>query len=344
MVWRLEDAMANEQNPLRLGLLEQFWLESAIASSLPFETYKRLQFTVTRVNRLGLTKPGWVDIGEGYGEATIGLDTIQEQMYKMGRHIDIPLEYTMLDGEFVDPVVLNVEATYKSMVYEFNEGFVNGPNVIGFAAPTEDQAAMIGIDRRIKDLTNESGLGDAVVETASAAGSPLGPLATAAEREEVFSAMDTALYFLDGKAADFGLANKDFLLSYNSGLRSSGTSGVEAYLGHHRDRQNVWYDTYKNVPIFDVGFKADQATQVIGNDRTIGSDTTCMNPGLFFVKTGLGTHVGAVEFAPLSTREVNELEGTPVMRIKVDWTLGLYIPHVRSMSKVDGIQALLAAT
>ena len=63
-MWTIAEAALNEKDPLRMGVLMLFWLESNIMASIPFFTVNRLGISMTRQVRTSLTKPGWVAIGE----------------------------------------------------------------------------------------------------------------------------------------------------------------------------------------------------------------------------------------------------------------------------------------
>ena len=68
-MWTIAQAALNEKDPLRMGVLMMFWLESNIMASIPFFTVNRLGISMTRQVRTSLTKPGWVAIGEAYGKS-----------------------------------------------------------------------------------------------------------------------------------------------------------------------------------------------------------------------------------------------------------------------------------
>ena len=83
-MWTIAQAALNEKDPLRMGVLMMFWLESNIMASIPFFTVNRLGISMTRQVRTSLTKPGWVAIGEAYGKSTAQLEQVEETVFKLG--------------------------------------------------------------------------------------------------------------------------------------------------------------------------------------------------------------------------------------------------------------------
>lgn len=324
-MWRLVDAMQNEKSPLRMGVLQVFWFESNAMAVVEFETYPRLDVTIQRLLRTSLTKPGWVAIRDSYSEATPEFDPVTEQTYKIGRDIDTPRDYPVLEGQYEDLRALGTEASLKAIAYEFNEGFINGPyvNSDGSANPN----AFTGIRQRIKDYSLQSGLSDAL--NALTAQTNFGPTASSANRQTVFDSLNKAIYFVDGHQPDWAFSNKDFLLALESALRR------ENLFNQNRDQFDRFVYKWRGVEFYDIGLKADQVTQIITNTEN-GADGT----SVFFGKNGVETHFWCWEAIPLDVRDLGELPTAPVLRTRIDWTLGLLNPHPRALAQVQNILAL----
>lgn len=328
MAWTLADAIANEKDPLRKGVLQVFWLESNLMAALPWETYKKLRITVTRLNRLSLTKPGWVPMGSAYGEATPNFDTLQEEAMKLGRDIDTIREYAELEGEYEDLRALGAEAALKAIVYEYNEAVINGPNVNTDGSSNPN--AIIGIRQRIEDLDGQQGLADVKLAT-EANGTLFGPTATSANANTVLDTLNRSIYFIDGHAPDWSFVNQTFLLALESQLRRNGLFATT------RDQYERMVYVYRDVPFYDVGRKVDQSTAIIGDDEVQGTSADATS--VFFGRNGIDTHFGGWEMSPLDVRDLGELQGSPLFRTRVDWVIGLGNWHPRALSRVVGIRA-----
>lgn len=323
-MWRLVDAIQNEKSPLRLGVLQTFWFESNAMAVVPFETYPRLDVMVQRLNRLSLTKPGWVNIRDAYSEATPEFDPVQEQAYKLGRDVDTPRDYPVLEGQYEDLRALAVEASLKSIAYEFNEAFVNGPNIN--ADGSANPLAFTGLRTRVKNYSVQSGLGNALnaLTTATA----FGPTASSANRQSVMDALNTAIYYVDAHQPDWAMASDDFLLALESALRR------ENLFNQNRDQFDRFVYRWRGVEFYDIGLKSDQATKIIPSNEN-GSDGT----SVFFGKNGVETHFWAWEAVPLDVRDIGELNTAAILRTRIDWTLGLLNPHPRALAQVNNILA-----
>lgn len=332
MVWTLADAVANEQDPFRRGVLSVFWMESNLMAALPWETINRLKIEMRRIARLGLTKSSWVAIDAALTTATINLDSLEEEVFKLGRDVDIPRDLANLDGQFEDPMTLNVEAHLKSMAYEFNDAVINGPNV----GPNQaaDANAITGLSVRAGQIAALAGLADAVVNSgASGTPTPFGPTASSANRHTTLDAIDQAMYFIDGHSPDWGACNDSLLRAFNSALRREGTLFAQT-----RDQFGRWVNEYRSVPIYDAGLLYDQTTRVITNSENPNGGAANQT-SLYLVKNGVASHTHGFEKEPLSTRDLGELQTAPRLRTRIEWLIGLAVWHTRALSRVQQIQA-----
>src|SRR5262245_2982393 len=311
-----------------MGVLMLFWLESNVMASIPFFTVNRLGISMTRQVRLSLTKPGWATIGEAYGQSTAHLEQVEETVFKLGRDIDIPKGLENLDGQFEDPRVLMTETESKTLTYEFNEASINGPFIGAGGVALANAPA--GIRTRINDVAGEAGLQDSLLAPGGAA-TPFGPTATPLNRHAVLDAMNRSMYFLDGKRPDSAYCNKTFLLALESAFRR------EQLFSITRDQYERIVYTFRDCPIYDVGTKADQVTPIITDVEAFAAASNCTS--IYFAKTGVRTHFHGWEKEPLDVRDLGELQTEPVMRTRVDWSPGLASWHVRSLARVQGIQA-----
>lgn len=330
MPWTLADAVANEQDPFRRGVLSVFWMESNLMAALPWETINRLKVEMRRIARLSLTKSSWVAIDASLTTATVNLDTLEEEVFKLGRDVDIPRDLANLDGQFEDPSVINVEANLKAMAYEANDVIVNGPNV----GPLQDADAhaLTGLSVRAQQLSALSGLADAVV-TATAGGVLFGPTASSANRHTVLDAIDQSFYFIDGHSPDWGVCNDSLLRALNSALRREGTLFAQT-----RDQFGRWVNELRGVPLYDAGLLFDQVTRIITNAEN-PTGGAADQTSLYFVKNGVASHCHGFEKEPLSVRDLGELQTAPRLRTRIEWLIGLAAWHTRGISRVQAIRA-----
>ena len=332
MAWTLINAIQNEQDPYRQGILQTFWMESNLMAAVVFETINRLRMELRRVGRLSLTKSSWVGIDASYTAATVDIEALEEQVFKLGRDIDIPRDLADLDGQFEDPRVLNAEANLKAMAYEFNEAVVNGPNV-GGSTGTNNPFAPIGIRNRVLQIAQLAGLSAAIQHTA-AAGTAFGPSASSANRNTVWDSINKSVYFVREKRPDFGVCNDSLMLAMESAARR------EAWFSNERDQYERWISTFRGIPIYDAGLKVDQVTKIITDTELCQNGATSTSTSLFWVKNGVATDFMCFEKSPgLDTRDLGELQTGPTLRTRIDWLLGFGNWHPRSLAQVASIQA-----
>jgi len=301
------------------------WMESNIMAAIPWTTWNRLSVEMTRHVRTSLTKPGWVAIGDTYATADAHLDRVQEQPFLLGRDIDVPKHLMDVDGQFEDPMALKTELTMKEFAYEFNEAAINGPMINSDGSNNPN--ALVGIRQRIEDLDGLPGL--ALVK--SGATTLFGPTAQTANRHTVLDELNAAMYFIDGKRPDCAFLNDTLLLAIESAFRREGL------FADSRDAYERIVYTFRNVPLYDVGLKANQTDKIITDTEVLGGNAD--NTSIYFVKTGEKTHFHGWERSALDTRDLGELQTSAVVRRRVDWQPGLANWHVRSLARVEGIRA-----
>lgn len=331
--WTLAQAALNEKDPLKMGILMTFWLESNAMACGPWITVPRINVSMTYQDRLSLSNtPLWAAIGDTYGTSLPQLVTKEEQSFLLGKDIDVPRQLIGLEGQFEDPRVLAVETSMKEFAYWFNDAFINGPNVN--ADGTANPNAPTGIRQRIVDLDSLAGLGNVQTFVGGNAGNgtAFGPTASSANRQAVLDALNLSIYTVDTKRPDWGFLNQTLLLAIESAFRREGL------FTQYRDQYERIVYTYREIPLYDIGLKADQVTQIITDTETQGNVSTATS--VYFGKNGVRTHFHFWEKASLDTRDLGEVQtGAPRMRTRVDWEPAMANWHQRALTRVGGILA-----
>ena len=255
-MWTIAEAALNEKDPLRMGVLMLFWLESNIMASIPFFTVNRLGISMTRQVRTSLTKPGWVAIGEAYGKSTAHLEQVEETVFKLGpghRHPQGPGEPRRPvrrpprpdDRDRAEDADLRVQrGRGQRPLHREPAGAALANAPAGHPHPDQRRG------RR------GPGLQDASWPPGHDS-TPFGPTATSLNRHAVLDAINRSMYFLDGKRPDAGYCNKTFLLALEIAFRR------EQLFAITRDQYERIVYTFRDCPIYDVGVKADQVTPII---------------------------------------------------------------------------------
>ena len=331
--WTIAQAALNEKDPLRMGILFTLWMESNAMACAPWITIPRLSVSMTYQKRTSLSMtPGWAAIGDTYSSGNPELTTKEEQPFLLGRDIYVPKHLIGLEGQFEDPRVLAVETAMKEFAYWWNDTFINGPNVNSDG--TANANAPTGISRRIDDLDSLTGLSDLKVIVGGDAGNgtAFGATASSANRQAVLDALNLAIYTVDTKRPDWGFCNQTLLLGIESAFRREGLFATT------RDQYERIVYTYREIPLYDIGLKADQSTKIIADTETQGTSSDCTS--IYFGKNGVRTHFHFWEKSVLDARDMGETQaGGARMLTRVDWEPAMANWHPRSLSRVAGIRA-----
>ena len=326
--WTVAQAALNEKDPLKMGIMMTFWMESNAMAAIPWITIPRLSVSMTYQRRLSLTKPGWAVIGGTYTSANPELTTKEEQPFLLGRDIDTAKHLVGLEGQFEDPRSLAVEEAMKEFAYEFNEAFINGPAIN--ADGTNNPNALTGVRERVAANAALTGLADLQVSV-SANGTAFGPTASSANRHAVLDSLNRAIYTVDTKRPDWGFCNDTLLLAIESAFRREGL------FANTRDQYERIVSTFREIPLYDIGLKANQADKIITDTENQG--TSAVSTSIYFGKNGVRTHFHGWEKSTLDVRDLGEINSGPTLRTRVDWEPALADWHPRCLARVRGILA-----
>jgi hypothetical protein len=101
------------------------------------------------------------------------------------------------------------------------------------------------------------------------------------------------------------------------------------------DREiNQW----RNMPFVDAGFAdMDGAAYVIANDHDVPGAST-QTTSIYFLLLDPDKHLGVLQTRGLDVRKIGELQTAPVIRYRIDWTLGVVVWGRRSLVRVRNLR------
>jgi len=119
-------------------------------------------------------------------------------------------------------------------------------------------------------------------------------------------------------------------------LRTLGTSGG---LNIVTDQFNRSVEAYKGCPIYDIGYKTDQATRIISNVETANGalDTGGTFTSVYAVNYGPG-HFQGWQFGPVNVQDLGLLNSGVIYRTLVDWAGGFINQSNRSLGRLFNIK------
>lgn len=288
-----------------------------------------------------LPTPNWSPLN---AEGVVSLGTpnpYQEVAYIIRNYVDVDKNYVLDQNQIVEPRSVQAQAVLKAIAYDFNFQFINNNHVSG------NQNAPVGIRYRIDNPSTYGVRTAAKIDAGGVDLSAAGITATTANNFIEF--VDQLLWSVDapnGNASGINnpagpnpgvvlYMNDTMLRRFRKALRLMGTSGG---LDITQDSFNRSIESYKGCPIYDIGYKIDQATRIITTTETnAGVDGASTFTSIYAVNYGPGHFMGW-QFGPLNVQDLGLLNSGVIYRTLVDWAGGLINQSNRSIGRLYDIK------
>jgi hypothetical protein len=306
------------------GVIQGLLVNSRVMQIIPWANIAALNITVTRWATLPTN--AFRKFNGTYAESAGTFEQLQETVYPIGGYTDVDTMALKDKTKFNDPKAEQLEMRIASMSYTFNDYFING-------SQATDPDGFTGIKNRIATLP--------AAQSILAATNGLDVKASTANQNIFLDLLDQLLYAIDngsgqGQLGIFG--NAKSTLGLWSTLRRLGV------LDQSRDMFGREIDAYKGVPLYDIGKKSDQSTEIITNTEVAGaSGAVCTS--LYVVKMAPsngnadsgGQWLHGIQEAPMEVIDHGRLQTAPAERVEIDWPIGLAHFHKRTMARLSGV-------
>lgn len=323
-MFTLVDLSMIETDVLRKSVIDTFMMEAPLSELVPWETIGALATGIVRMQ--DLPSVGFRKINQGWDESTGHFEQTVETIALMGADIDTDKAIARAKNTIADARAIQQTMMMKAMAYSFNDKFINGD-------PVTDITEFKGISKRVDDMYTE-GYTDQYIDVELDT-STEGILHDSDSRHRFLNKLDELIYSIKGHQPDFLLMNRKTLLAIRSLLR------MEKLLDTTKDFFDRKVDTYSNCRMIDIGTKANQTTEIIGNTESLGEGST--ETSIYAVKFGIGEFLWGIQEYPMEVEDLGELQEAPKFRTRVDWPLGLAMIDPRSIGRLYGIIPTTAA-
>lgn len=306
---------ANEGKYLISTVADYFLMESMMLQLIPWESSAELATAIPFMTSLPTVT--WRKLNASYSESTGKFGIKTEDKYIYGHDIDVDVVLVRANPE---NRTRQRRASAKAMAFEFNDQFINGD-------PTNDEFK--GLSSRVDDVYDD-GYTDQYIDAGSSVAGR-GILYDTTERHAFIDNVAKLIHVISAHKPDGLMMNAKMYLAFESAMRR------ESLLKQTEDMFGRIINSFQNVPLIDVGVKADQTTEIITNTETLsgGTDET----SIYAVKYGDGEYFWGVQQAPLDVRDLGEVDDKPVYRDRVEWVVGLATSNPRSIARAYGFVA-----
>lgn len=314
----LADVMKQSKEPMQKAFVSDLLRFSNLLATVPFDTVEGVNVAGTRWQTL--PGAGFRKYGAGYTESSGTIEEVVETLALLGGDVKIDKVGEKVKSALESALITNMKMKAKSIAFAFNDAFINGDHGV-------NPDSFEGLKKRISNMPARQS-----IDLASA-GDALKVKASAATMNTFIDAIHQAIKVVDG--ATHIICNENTHIQFGSVLRNLGlANSIELY-----DRK--WL-TFGDVPLIDVGLKADKSSEIIASTEDPGdggNDATSIyvvrmdgDDGLRGIQlNGMGPDV----YDPLNG---GESETGPQFIRRIDWAVGLYNLSNYSIARVKGFK------
>jgi hypothetical protein len=322
-----------EKDPLAKYMEIQILRECKAMNFVPFENVDSLQVRALMWTQLP-TGGGWRALNEGYASAEDGqLGEEWEALYGFGGDITFDKIISKIKNTIKDPVQLQVDGKLKAMSIQWNDKLINGDIAV-------DPKAFNGLKKRVAGMPTRQ----TVWWTALTSSAGLDPTASAANARRFINTLRKAWKFCNGGKVDAILCNEDFILGFSAALTYAQTQGN--YLDTTKDQWDQEWVTYRGKPLVDMGYLADQATEILPVSE-LGGDSSANTHSQYLVSfnTVEGIHgIQLNNFTAYDPLGGTEMESKPSQLRRIDWWNGIASFGTRGIVRVKNLLKLASWT
>jgi len=322
MAYLLADYGRLAVDPLKKAVVDVYRRESMIMDRLTFESANKLAIEIIRTKTLPTVS--WRKIGGTFSESKATFEPIQERVFMAGGYIDVDKALVKADS-IINQRAVQSDAFVTSLAYEFNDKLINGNPESNVDAPT-------GLwYRLVKDFD--------AAQTILGGGLDISPDATglSANFDIYLDRIAELVHAVDGHKADLLVMNSTLYLRTVSALRQKGLFATT------QDSYGRTVATWGpgGPEIIDLGVKADQATNIIGNVELVDGSALTGNyaTSVYAAKLGMDKYLCGFQEYDMDVADIGLLESGVAFRTVVDWPMGIYMVNPRSVARLVGIIA-----
>lgn len=301
-----------ETEPLKKGIFTNIIRDAQIFEKIPFENVSSLRVMATRWAKLP-TGGAFRKLNGSYTASEEGqVEQVEESLFGFGGEITYDRVIDKLTNFIENPITVQTKMKVKALAYNWKDYFINGDHAV-------DPDGFEGLKKRVSNLPSRQ----KVCWTTSATAAPLDPTASTANARRYLDVLDIIAHYCNGNQVNAYFANEAQILGIGRVMRYLQLNGN--MLDVSKDTVGREFLTYKGKPVFDMGYKADQSTEIITNTEVAGdagADSTSLYACSFDKEQGIyGIQLEPMKvYDPLNGAESSS---SPSVLRRIDWWNGL---------------------
>jgi hypothetical protein len=308
---------ANAGNYLVAGIADWFCRGNPIAQKLVWQTNPELSAQITAFKTLPTV--GTRKVNATFSDSTGTFQQKTEGKYIFGNYIQVDTVLAKANPK-LRQIYREMEA--KAMSFKFNDMFINGD-------PASDEFK--GLKKRVDDIYAMGGVFTEQYIDGGSGTTGRGINYDSTERQYFLDKLNQLIYAISDGEVDGLAMNSKMYLCFESLFRR------ENLFNQSKDQYDRVINTFKNIPLIDMGLNADQSTEVITNSETLsgGTDET----SIYAYRLGEDKYLWGLQQEDLQVIDQGILQTAPKYSDLVQWVVGLAHSNPKSIARAYGFVA-----
>jgi hypothetical protein len=325
-------------NPRAKAVLRGILEPGEVWDKLPVMKVDSLEVRNRRWN--ALPTPSFAHVGDSYGSGGGKTEAISFGLKVLGHDLDIPKVFDEETAHIVDPRALQTDMVLTGLAYLLNDTLFNGDESV-------DARKFDGLKRISTDLPSRQILDAATFAPTSGASflDLRNGGADSATRHAFLDILAKAHRRLERDGRNNASGGTDTfargaLMVMNENLYDLVEAMVrrEGLLRVTTDQFDRTINAWRGIPFVDAGFKdMNGVNYILNNDHDVPG-ATVPTTSIYFLLLDPEKHIGVLQARGLDVRKIGELQTAPVVRYRIDWTLGVVCWGKRSMVRIRDLR------
>jgi hypothetical protein len=308
MAYTLAQLSKVTADPIKKYVIQNMLRDMKASEILPYHDVNSLKTTALRWRTL--PSVAFRDLGSDYTEDTTGdVEEVWESLYILGGLVKFDRVFGKVGNTIVDPKKLIMDMKLKSLALTWNDYFINGDLAV-------DPLGFQGLKKRISLMPARQKI------NAKASDSGLDVTASAATVNSFWTKVETAHRYCNSGNVSGIFTNEAMLLGLGRSLRYIASAG-----GHFLDVGKDSFDrqqlSYKGAPVYDMGLKKDQSTEIITVSETSGNGSDTSSTSMYFVSFNEQQGVVGIQLGGLEVVQDAKKDVATANQTLIEWVLGL---------------------
>ena len=308
MAYTLAQYAKLEADPLKKYAMTNMLRDIKVMEVLPFENINSLRTAALRWRVLPTV--AFRDLNSDYTEDTTGdVETVWESLYILGGLVKFDRVFGKVGDTIKNPKQVQMDMKLKSLALTWNDYFINGDLA-------SDPKGFQGLKKRISLSPSRQKISAGNSDSVG-----LNVTNSAANVNLFWTKIEEAYRYTNTGNVSAIFCNEAMLLGFGRSLRYINSAGGN-FLDVTRDSFDRAVKTYNGTPIYDMGLKKDQSTEIIANEAD-GAGSSSVACSIYFASFNIEQGITGIQLGPLEVVADAKKDVATADQTLIEWINGL---------------------